>query len=158
MINVEYVKEVAKSIKSLEDHIQIDLKDYISMDIPVDDAILMKMKINNIRSDLYGIIKECDDSDAQTLVYTTGDDWPVETIIQRNIALTTSMIAMLDRYIAECYATKVEKLHNSNLVSVGLEYCTRFEDLKIKKPEDKKPAKFNPRFIKSTVYVKEDKS
>lgn len=139
MINVEYVKEVAKSIKSLADHIQMDIDDYISMDVPVDDAILMKMRISNVRSDLYGIIKECDDSDSQTLMYVADDDYqPIETIIQRNITLATSVIAMLDRYIAEYYATKVEKAHNHNVLNVSLEYCTRFEDLEINKSKNKR--------------------
>ena len=152
MINKEKLEKVSKNITSLADRIQDNIVDYISMSVDVEDAELIRMEIDRVKSDIYDIAKSCDDSDAEELITSFP---PIEVTIQQCIGLTVSMMAMLDRYIAECYVTKIEKIHNPNVHSVNLEYCSDFKNCKDKNPRNKKPLKMNnPKFIKSTVHIK----
>lgn len=138
MISREQVEKVSKTITSLADRIQDNMEDYMYMNVDVEDAELIRMEIDKVKSDIYDIAKSCDDSDAQELIALFP---PLEVTIQQCIGLTTSMMAMLDRYIAECYATKIEKIHNPNVHNVCLEYCSDFRDCKDKNPRNKKPLK-----------------
>ena len=137
--DLEHIITVLESIDKLKESIDSNITNYMENKVPVQDAIFIRDSAIAARNILYSMIERCNDPEVNKILksFNFNELKTIESEITEKIPLASCIIAMLDRYIAEYYVTKLEQSHASCIIDVELRYVTSFRDLKKTHTEDK---------------------
>ena len=135
--DLEHIITILGSIDKLKESIDSNITNYTENKVSVQYAIMIRDNIIAVRDILYRMIERCNDPEVNKILKSLNESKTIESEIAEKIPLASCIIAMLDRYIAEYYVTKLEQSHASCIIDVELRYVTSFRDLKKTHTEDK---------------------
>lgn len=115
---------------------------YIERDITIEEAKATLVSLRATRDDfLYPTVQHINENSEYYLgMFGCADEdnlSPLYIRLEHAIAMCNSVIACIDRYIAEYYCAKVENVCNPNAICIDLKYCTDFKDLERKNKDER---------------------